>query len=239
MLPDPIPYTARLKTSPARVLWSRMRSLQHHESAEPLRLDQIVEGGLCIGCGLCISIAGRDRVRLVMTPQGRERPVAREPLSHETLIRINAACPGTRIGGSDPQAQSATAERNTVWGSAERLSVGHAADPAVRFRASSGGVLTALGQFLLRSRRVSFVLHVAASKSAPMRTERRLSFDAAAVLEGAGSRYGPAAPLADFLEVLERAEPFALIAKPCDISAVRNLANMDHRVDRFMRYALT
>jgi coenzyme F420 hydrogenase subunit beta len=92
-----------------------------------------------------------------------------------------------------------------VWGSAERLSIGHAADPAVRFRASSGG----------------------------------LSFDAAAVLEGAGSRYGPAAPLADFLEILERAEPFALVAKPCDITAVRNLARLEPRVDRLMRYALT
>jgi coenzyme F420 hydrogenase subunit beta len=186
-----------------------------------------------------VSIAGRDRVSLVMTPQGRERPVARLPLSRQTLARINAACPGTRIGGADPETSSLTAEHNIVWGSAERLSVGHAGDPAVRFRASSGGVLTALGQFLLNSRRVQFVLHVAASKSAPMRTERRLSFDAAAVLEGAGSRYGPAAPLTDFLEILDRAEPFALIAKPCDITAVRNLARLDPRVDRFMRYALT
>jgi coenzyme F420 hydrogenase subunit beta len=216
-----------------------MRNPQHHESPEPLRLDQIVENGLCIGCGLCVSIAGRDRVGLVMTPQGRERPVARQPLTHETLVHINAACPGTRIGGADPKASSTTAKHNIVWGSAERLSISHAADPAVRFRASSGGVLTALGQFLLRSRRVGFVLHVAASKSAPMRTERRLSFDAAAVLEGAGSRYGPAAPLADFLEILERAEPFALVAKPCDITAVRNLARLEPRVDRLMRYALT
>lgn len=218
---------------------SPMGNPQQHATPEPLKLDQIVENGLCIGCGLCVSIAGRSRVSLVMTPQGRERPVARMPLSHDTLLHINAVCPGTRIGGADPRASSAMAKRNTVWGTAERLSVGHAGDPAVRFRASSGGVLTALGQFLLKSGRVNFVLHVGAPKAAPMRTERRLSFDAAAVLEGAGSRYGPAAPLADFLEVLERAEPFALIAKPCDVTAVRNLARTDPRVDRFMRYALT
>jgi coenzyme F420 hydrogenase subunit beta len=72
-----------------------------------------------------------------------------------------------------------------------------------------------------------------------MRSERRLSFDAAAVLENAGSRYGPAAPLANFCEILDRAEPFALIAKPCDITAVRSLAKIDGRVDRYMRYALT
>jgi coenzyme F420 hydrogenase subunit beta len=100
-------------------------------------------------------------------------------------------------------------------------------------------VLTALGQFILASGRAKFILHVAASPAEPMRTERRLSFDAASVLEGAGSRYGPAATLVDFTALLDRGEPFALIAKPCDVAAVRNLARIDPRVDRYLRYALT
>jgi coenzyme F420 hydrogenase subunit beta len=204
-----------------------------------LTLEEIVENGLCIGCGLCRSVAGPDRVDLVLTPEGRERPVARQALDEPTLARINAVCPGTRIGGADPAQRSGNAVHDTVWGSAERLSIGYAGDPDVRFRGSTGGVLTALGQFLLSSGRVKFILHVAASRSAPMRSERRLSFDAASVLEGAGSRYGPAAPLVDFCEVLDRGEPFALIAKPCDITAVRNLGQLDPRVARYMRYALT
>jgi coenzyme F420 hydrogenase subunit beta len=125
-----------------------------------------------------------------------------------------------------------------VWGSLERLSIGHASDPEVRFRGSSGGVLTALGQFLIDSGRVKFVLHVGASRSLPMRTERRLSFDAASILDNAGSRYGPVAPLADFRKILDRGEPFALIAKPCDVTAVRSLARFDARVGEQMRYAL-
>jgi coenzyme F420 hydrogenase subunit beta len=207
--------------------------------ASPLTLGEIVRNGLCIGCGLCRSIAGGDRVRLVMTPEGRERPVAREPLNEETLVRINAVCPGTRVGGPDPAQRSEVAQSDPIWGPVERMSIGYAADPEVRFRGSTGGVLTALGQFLLNSGRVKFILHVGASKTAPMRSERRLSFDAAAILENAGSRYGPAAPLVDFCEILDRGEPFALIAKPCDITAVRSLARLDTRVDRYMRYALT
>src|SRR5215468_92627 len=207
-------------------------------SAAPLTLEEIVENGLCIGCGLCRSIAGRGQIDLVMTPQGRERPLARRPLDRAILERINAVCPGTRIGGADTASCNA-AMHDTVWGPAERLSIGYARDPPVRFRGSSGGALTALGQFLLSSGRVRFILHVGASRPAPMRSERRLSFDAAAVLDGAGSRYGPAAVLVDFSQILDRAEPFALIAKPCDVNAVRSLARIDPRVDRHMRYALT
>ncbi len=208
-------------------------------SVAPLTLDEIVENGLCIGCGLCRSIAGCDQVDLVMTPEGRERPLARRPLNRATLERINAVCPGTRIGGGSPVPTGNATMHDTVWGPAERLSIGYACDPPVRFRGSSGGVLTALGQFLLTSGRVKFILHAGASRSAPMRSERRLSFDAAAVLDGAGSRYGPVAVLVDFAEILDRAEPFALIAKPCDVTAVRNLGRIDPRVNLYMRYALT
>lgn len=205
----------------------------------PLSLNDIVENGLCIGCGLCKSIAQPERVELVMTPEGRERPIAPTPLSPQATARINAVCPGTRVAGPAPDRQQQAAAFDSVWGIAERISIGYAADPEIRFRGSTGGVLTALGQFLVESGRVNFVLHVGASASAPMRTSRKLSFDAVSVLDGAGSRYGPAAALADFCEILDRQEPFALIAKPCDITAVRNLAKIDERVDRYMRYALT
>lgn len=204
----------------------------------PLSLSEIVENGLCIGCGLCRSLVDPAEIEMIMTPEGRLRPVARTALSHSTLTRINAVCPGTRIAGPPPSQTNSAPLIDTDWGPAHRLVLGYAGDPTVRFQASSGGVLTALGQFLLTSGRVNFVLHVSASRTAPIRSERRLSFDAASVLEGAGSRYGPVAPLEDFGEILNRGEPFALIAKPCDITAVRNLARHDPRVDKLMRYAL-
>jgi coenzyme F420 hydrogenase subunit beta len=204
-----------------------------------LTVEQIVAAGLCIGCGLCRAIAGPDRLEIAMTREGRERPFVRTPLDAATLERINAVCPGTRVDGTVGGAQSKDAATDLIWGPAEHLAIGYASDPDVRYRGSTGGVLTALGRYLLESSRAKFILHVAASKTAPMRSERRLSFDAASVLDAAGSRYGPAAPLIDFTSILDRAEPFALIAKPCDVSAVRNLAKLDPRVNRYMQYALT
>jgi coenzyme F420 hydrogenase subunit beta len=203
-----------------------------------LTVEQIVQGGLCIGCGLCQAVAGADRIQVVMTPEGRQQPIVRAPLDAATLGRINAVCPGTRVEGAAPGG-SAAAQHDVIWGPAEHLAIGYAGDPEVRYRGASGGVLTALGQFLLESGRARFILHVGASRSAPMRTERRLSFDSVSVLESAGSRYGPAAALIDFTSVLDREEPFALIAKPCDVSAVRNFAKLDPRVDKYMRHALT
>jgi coenzyme F420 hydrogenase subunit beta len=118
------------------------------------------------------------------------------------------------------------------------MATGHATDPDVRFHASSGGALSALGRFLLDSGEVAFILHVAASPDAPLRSGAALSFTTTEVMEASGSRYGPAAPLTDFKAVLDRGQPFAFIGKPCDISAIRNYATLDPRVDALLRYTL-
>ena len=203
-----------------------------------LQIAEIVEGGLCMGCGLCRSIAA-DCIAMRMSPEGRLRPVQSGTIDAPTLQRINATCPGVRVTGADPDRLQPGTPPDLMWGPAARLAIGYASDPQIRFQGSTGGVLSALSAFLLETGRVKFILHVASSRTQPMRSEPRLSFDACSIIEGAGSRYGPVAPLADLDAVLSRGEPFALVAKPCDITAVRNLAKEDSRVDRYMRYALT
>ena len=37
-------------------------------------LSDIVDNGLCIGCGLCQSIAGKDKIEISMTSKGRLEP---------------------------------------------------------------------------------------------------------------------------------------------------------------------
>nr|WP_321983978.1 Coenzyme F420 hydrogenase/dehydrogenase, beta subunit C-terminal domain [uncultured Lichenicoccus sp.] len=205
----------------------------------PLRtVESIVADGLCIGCGLCQSIATPDAIRIVMSGEGGERPLVLRPLDEPVLRAINTVCPGIRVEGYQPGSEPSVPEIDPIWGPTRQMAIGHAGDPSVRHHASSGGALSALGLHLLARKKVKFILHVAASTEQPLRTVRHLSFDAAQVIEASGSRYGPAAPLIDFREILDRDEPFAFIGKACDISAIRNYARLDPRVDRLLRYTL-
>jgi coenzyme F420 hydrogenase subunit beta len=206
------------------------------------RLETIVAQGLCIGCGICQSIAGKANVRMVMSAEGGERPVVIGTVDEPALRLINAVCPGIHCRGyihqESPEAAELPPEVHPIWGPTRQMFTGHAADPEVRFHASSGGALSALALHLLKSREVDFILHVAASRERPVRTVRALSFDSAQVMEASGSRYGPAGPLIDFKTVLDRGQPFAFIGKACDISAIRNYAASDPRVDQLLRYTL-
>ncbi len=200
----------------------------------PLSIAAIVEAGLCIGCGLCRSISP-EAITMGMNDEGAILPVLRRPLTDHELDFVNDVCPGIGVEGRSETA-SAGARHDTIWGPALLMAKGYAADPEVRFRCSAGGATSALGIHLLESGEVDFVLHVRASRSQPMRSEAHVSTTRAEVLEGAGSRYGPAAPLVDLLQLLDRGRPFAVIGKPCDISAVQNLSRRDPRVDALIRY---
>jgi coenzyme F420 hydrogenase subunit beta len=205
---------------------------------KPLAVEEIVEGGLCIGCGLCQSLAGPERVTMIETTEGRERPIVREELDHATLELINDVCPGVRVDSADPRRVPSGVAVDPIWGPAARLVIAYAADPELRHVAASGGVLTALSEHLINTGEVEFVVHVAPRLEQPMRSARQVSVDRAQLLRAAGSRYGPAAPLIDFSELLDRGRPFAFVGKPCDITAIRSLARRDPRVDAHLRYAL-
>jgi len=107
-----------------------------------------------------------------------------------------------------------------------------ATDPDVRFKAATGGLLTALGTYLLESGRAKFILHCEADPAAPMRTRWCISETALQVISRAGSRYGPSATLAGLQSAIDRDQPFAVIAKPCDAGAIRERAKVDGALDR-------
>jgi coenzyme F420 hydrogenase subunit beta len=205
-------------------------------------VSDIVESGLCMGCGVCESVAGRDRLQVCWDAQGACRPHVRRPLDGATEATIRRVCPGLRMqlpaGGADAGLSNAVPD-DLIFGRVLRMVEAYAADPDIRHAGSSGGVLTGLALHLLESGHAKAVLHVAASTDRPMRTVSHVSRTRDDVLRAAGSRYGPAAPLTQLERLLAAGEPFAVIGKPCDIAAVRNVGRRDARVRELVVALLT
>lgn len=202
-------------------------------------LDDVVRHGLCAGCGICESMAGSACVEMGLTSFGQIRPRMKTLLDEKLLSDILAVCPGLHIRGSDPSAPGAAGIVDPVFGPIASLHRAWASEEPIRFRAAAGGALTALGRHLLKSGEVAAVLHVAASASRPELTEARISRTPDDVTGGSQSRYGPAAPLVHVHALLDEGIRFAVIAKPCDIAAIRNLARLDARVQKQVPYCLS
>ncbi len=194
----------------------------------PETIREVVENGLCIGCGLCQAIAP-DRWVMRMTKEGRLRPasiVEDIDLDKEILL----SCPGSMVSANGESAPN----HDDVWGGYTSMTRAWAGDLDTRFRAATGGVLTAVGMWLLETGRAEFVLHCAADPDAPMRSAWAISETTEQVFRRAGSRYGPTDTLAGLEKALSRRQPFAIIAKPCDANAIRSRAKTDPRIDDYV-----
>lgn len=202
---------------------------------KPRSVRDVVENGLCAGCGLCEFLGEGYGLRMVLSDRGYLRPAAEGPLPRSVEHDILAACPGAVV----EHAERGRNDADAVWGPVLEMHRAHATDPSVRLEGSSGGVVSALGAHLLSSGKVDGVIHVGAAPDDPLESRVTISRTAEQVLSRAGSRYAPSAPLARLAEVLDREERFAFIGKPCDVAGLRQLARADPRVDRAIPWMIS
>ena len=202
-----------------------------------IKLADLISRSMCIGCGLCEGIAEPNTIAMTKSRKtGFLHPhVIGEP-SESTLQKIMSCCPSLHLETLPTDEITDNTLHDAVWGPYFRIVHGWATDTEVRFESSSGGALSALACQLLASKEVDFILHATVSSKDPTFGAATLSFSQKDVLGVNGSRYGPTDVLSQIGEVLDRGRPFAIIAKPCDISALRNCARYDKRVNVLVKY---
>lgn len=188
---------------------------------------EVVDSGACSGCGACCAID--PGMRMALARDGFLRPVRRDggasPVDDDAAVREFAAvCPGRAVSSPRPEG----AERHPQLGSYLEAWAVHATDPEQRHRGASGGALTALSAWLTTTGRVNRVVG-AGPAPAPRRTVSVTITDRETALAAAGSRYAPVATLVD-PQVL--AAGTAVVAKPCEASALSRLAEIRNGVER-------
>ena len=115
-------------------------------------LNDIVNNGLCIGCGLCQSIAGKENIEVSMTTKGRLEPKETTKISPEIFDKILKVCPGVIVEGLPKEQVDEKTKHNLVWGYYLSLCYTWSTDNKIRFESSTGGLLNGLSLYLLESK---------------------------------------------------------------------------------------
>mgnify|MGYP006153233077 FL=1 len=200
-------------------------------------IKQIIEEGLCIGCGLCAGVFPKQ-VQMQVAPSGHLRPSESTPLNPAQNSHLQSFCPGVVHSGMPSNKISKLENVDSAWGPIETIVRAHSSDAAIRHKAATGGGLTAISLYLLESGQVDGILQVAGGGLKPYFGHSQLSQTSEAIIEGSGSIYASTSPLENLLKVLDTGVTIALVAKPCDISAVRLLGKKDPRIDRQIKALL-
>jgi coenzyme F420 hydrogenase subunit beta len=166
------------------------------------------------------------------------RPVFDDPACRECTDCLDI-CPGAGINGNleiGHLPKQTTADHE--FGPTLEIWEGWASDPEVRFKASSGGLLSALSLYCLEQEGFRGVIHAGMDPATPWMNRNHISRDRSGILARAGSRYAPSAPCAALSDV-EGGEPHVFIGKPCDAAAVSELRRRDPEIQKKVGVILT
>lgn len=199
-------------------------------------LNKVLKEDVCSGCGLCVSISG-GKIQMAMSENGFLRPRITKKLSSKEEESIIKTCPGIIV--KHDLNYSNPSNFDDIWGPYNKILKGYSTNSEVRFSGSSGGVLTALGGYLIETKKVDCIVHVGASKTLPYINETKVSYTFQELLNNAGSRYAPSSPLEIIKELLDLKKTLAVIAKPCDISALRRFIQLYPEINNQIKYLLS
>lgn len=199
-------------------------------------LDRVLASGMCAGCGACAFLG--DGVRMVDVPSIGRRPAGVPALPLEVKDRIFAACPGAAVHASTT-APPPTGPAELLTGPAEQIWEGWAADPELRHRGSSGGVVSALAAYCVERLGMRLVVHTGMDPARPWTNKTVVSGTRAEIAGHGGSRYAPSSPV-EALQLIEDSDrPCVFIGKPCDVAAVAELRKQRPRLDRNLGLVLS
>ena len=194
-------------------------------------VERITSHGLCLGCGLCEAVLGKNVCQMKLTDEGFYAPSFLQKVTVKQDALVRETCPAIHVEA---------VESSGSWGKIERVVEAWSTDKNVRHKAASGGAVTALALYLLDSHIVNGILQVGVCKENYLHNELHVSRSREEILQNAQSRYAPALVFPRILDILQSSEEtYAFIGKPCDIAGLKNLLRVYPQYQDRIKYCIS
>lgn len=219
-----------------------MRQEASDSSARRLA-STVIEGGYCVGCGACSSVADA-RFSIRSDESGRKQALAKSDtdLDRISAIDYEAICPfGAKASNEDEIAKNLfdqpSIKIDARAGRYSQVWAGHVREGSFRENGSSGGMASWLAAELLRMGKVDAVLHVKPDPAGLFHYAVSTSIDE--LMEGAKSRYYPVEASNPFERIQTVEGSYAFIGLPCFVKAARLLSRENEIMRRRLRYTIS
>jgi coenzyme F420-reducing hydrogenase beta subunit len=205
----------------------------------------IVDSGLCIGCGSCVAQAESPKISLQFDSFGELKPKGPINWYQNKTEAFTRTCPFSpaALNENDLAAElfSAAEHKDDYLGRFQTAYVGYVAEEDFRLQGSSGGMVTWVATELMRKNLIDGVAHVIATED-PHQEGRyfqyKISRTEEEIREGAKSRYYPIEMSAILETIRNIPGRYAIIGIPCFIKAVHLLRNEDNIIRDRIQFTL-
>lgn len=171
---------------------------------------------MCIGCGLCDSLGKDKGYHLSLKKNGFYSVDIPENNKRDSVLesKIASCCPSISISGVGD---------SCIWGHYLGIYKAFSTDATIRYKASSGGFVTACCVYLLEEGVVDGVLHVGLVDGSSIENKLKVSTTKDEVISNCSSRYAPALVFNDIRQILDKDDrKYAFVGKSCDILCLKN-----------------
>jgi coenzyme F420-reducing hydrogenase beta subunit len=208
-----------------------------------MKIQEIINGGYCIGCGACSAVSGLG-ITMQFDKNGQYVPKLAEPFVADKadLEKALDICPFSSTGPNEDaiatQLYGTNARPDNRIGYSEGLYLGHVAEGDFRAIATSGGLITWLLCELLKAKEIDGVIHVKQIKDPADGVLFRygLSTSIEEIRQGAKSRYYPI-ELSEVIALLKsRPGRYGFVGLPCFVKAIRRLGLADPEIGGMIKY---
>ena len=193
----------------------------------PKKLLSIIEDNLCTRCGTCVGICPHNCLSL----NENNYPAQQYPCPYECNLCLQV-CPGFEV--NFPKLTHQIFKKRHIitnpMGKFQKILVGHASSSEIREKASSGGVITQLLVYLLEKNQINGAIVTIADPKKPWKAKPILVRRKEEIIEASQSKY-IISPVNLVLRELRKTDGnFALVGLPCQVHAIRKLAEIDRRL---------
>ncbi len=198
-------------------------------------LEQVVDGGYCVGCGACCAVAGSP-LEMGLDDIGRLQPLYRshDSGSGASNDALAAVCPFSDESEDEDTIADRLYEtptgRHPMIGHHLATFAGYANDPPFRDRGSSGGLLNWACAELLKQGVADRVVHVRPRQpddADPRMFEYCVSDSVDALVQRSKSRYYPIELSGVMQRVRDEPARYVFVGLPCFVKAARLLMRQD------------
>lgn len=197
---------------------------------------EVIDAGICTGCGACAALDASGSVRMDDTPFGPRPAFAPDAADLPDLAW--EACPGKGIDyPALYRRHYGRLPDNWLLGCFQQVRTGYSADDAIRRGSASGGILSHTLVYLLENGQIDAAIVVRQGLPEPKKARVTIARSRAEILAAAQSVYIPVSVL-DILARLVPGERYAITCLPEQAAALRWLQHAGHPAARQVLHVL-
>jgi len=198
-------------------------------------ISKVVKGGLCLQCGICLSICQNSCIILKRDNNQNYTPIVNERCCTKCGLCLKV-CPGFGVNFNSLISQHDGKEqriKHTLIGEYINAFLGFSREKRIRERASSGGVVPTILLNLFETRKIDGALVVRNKEKDPFNPEYFVAKTKQEIIDSMQSKYHPICLNSAIKEIDNINGRYAIVGLPCHIHGLmkyQKLKNLEQKI---------